>query len=122
GYGILGIGALHRLLESGDEARTGMQVRFSASPAGGTSRLHVRGTLTAIDPDSISVLADGATHRIARSEVSAMSWYAGREQKWAQGFVSGFVGGGALGAVSGFASGDDAAGDWRFTANEKATI
>jgi hypothetical protein len=117
----LGVASIARLTETGRPAFVGDSVRLitasPARPAGASGRL------VAVSPDSFTIrTADGAAS-FGRSDIRKLEVYAGREAKWAQGWVSGLViGGVGLGAL-GLASGNDRpCNDDCFTAAEKGVI
>ena len=119
GYGALSICAIHRLIEGSNNAPLGGEVHVSVST--GSSVRELRGRLTAIDSDSVTLVAEGEATRIARANLRSMSILEGRERKWAQGWAVGLLSGATVGALGGLASGDDTGGgDLRFTASEKA--
>jgi hypothetical protein len=96
GYLTLSVGAVVRLAGHAREAKVGDRVR-GRQPS-------LTGTVTAIDPDSVTIRSDSGEIRLARGEAPALRVNEARERKWAQGWAIGLLTGASLGALMGAAT------------------
>jgi hypothetical protein len=124
GWVALGVGSLARLNGCRREAVVGDTIRFDVASSGELQHrpIRVRGRLTSVSADSFVVTSVNGSTAHARADVVGMNVLLGREAKWAQGWVTGFVVGGSAPGMLGLVSGDDPPCDDCFTAGAKATL
>ncbi len=118
----LGVGAVIRVADVSHRATIGDKVQFDIATGNGAG-VRVDARIASVSSDSIAVDVNGAPASFARRDVAGMRGYLGRESKWAQGWLTGFVlGGGGLG-LAGLATGDDVhCSDFCFTAGENGVL
>jgi hypothetical protein len=95
-YFALSIGSIVRLVGHSRQAGIGDRVRVRSSS--------VKGTVTAVDGDSVTVHGDAGDTRLSRSDTRRLRVSEGREHKWAQGWGVGLLAGATVGAVAGAVS------------------
>jgi hypothetical protein len=120
GYIGLTVNAIHSVATRGSppkvHAGTTLKVRLH-----GSADWSAPGRVTRVTPDSMMVANDSVTLSFARSELDSLQVKASKG-RWAEGWVIGFVAGGAYGAIAGHATANENQDDLAFTPNQAAVI